>query len=77
LRYQSLPAIYAPGYQLPGAIPEIEDKMGRLLLIVGIVLLVLWLLGLITSVTFGGGIHVVLVIAIILIVIWLVAGRRR
>jgi hypothetical protein len=77
LRYQSLPAIYAPGNQLPGVFPEIEDKMGRLLLIAGIILLVLWLLGLITSVTFGGGIHVVLVIAIILIVIWLVAGRRR
>lgn len=51
--------------------------MGRLLWIIGIILIVLWLLGMITSVTLGGGIHVLLVVAIILVVVWLITGRKR
>jgi len=47
----------------------------RLLLGIGLILFVLWFLGLITSYTLGGGIHLLLVIAIILIVIWVVTGR--
>jgi len=50
--------------------------MVKLLWVVGLVLLVLWLLGLITSHTLGGGVHILLVIAIIAIVVWLVSGRR-
>jgi len=48
----------------------------RLLWAVGLVLLVLWLLGLITANTLGGGVHVLLVIGIILIIVWLVSGRK-
>ena len=51
--------------------------MVNLLLIVGIVLVVLWLLGLVSSVTLGGFVHVALVIGLILVVIWLVTGVRR
>jgi hypothetical protein len=40
------------------------------------VLLILWLLGLVTSYTLGGALHVFLVIAIVLIVINLLQGRR-
>ncbi|UFS71733.1 lmo0937 family membrane protein [Geomonas sp. RF6] len=40
------------------------------------ILLVLWLLGLVTSYTLGGFIHVLLVIAIIVVVVNLVQGRR-
>jgi len=43
---------------------------------IAVVLLVLWLLGLVTSVTAGGLIHVLLVIALIMIVINLISGRR-
>ena len=50
--------------------------MVKLLWVVGLVLLVLWLLGFITSHTLGGGVHILLVIAIIAIVVWLVSGRR-
>ena len=42
-----------------------------LLLIIGIVLFVLWLLGLFTRRTLGGLVHLALVIAVILIIIWL------
>lgn len=41
-----------------------------------VVLLVLWLLGLVTSYTLGGFIHVLLVLALIVIVLRLVSGRR-
>lgn len=53
-----------------------EKKMGRTLLIIGLTLLVLWLLGFITSYTLGGGIHILLAVAIIMIIISLVSGRR-
>ena len=40
------------------------------------ILLILWLLGLITSYTLGGFVHILLVIAIILIIVRLISGRR-
>ena len=41
-----------------------------------VVLLVLWLLGLVTSYTLGGLIHVLLVIAVVVLVLQLISGRR-
>ncbi len=41
-----------------------------------VILLVLWLLGMVTSYTAGGLIHVLLVIAVIVLVLRLVSGRR-
>ncbi|HEX6089556.1 MAG TPA: lmo0937 family membrane protein [Gemmatimonadales bacterium] len=41
-----------------------------------VVLVVLWLLGMVTSYTVGGLIHVLLVIAIIVALINLIQGRR-
>jgi hypothetical protein len=46
--------------------------MLTLLLVVGIILFILWALGLITRRTMGGGVHVLVVIAVILIVLWLI-----
>jgi hypothetical protein len=42
---------------------------------VAVVLLVLWLLGLVTSTTIGGFVHVLLVIAVIMILLRLISGR--
>ncbi|MGC2765946.1 MAG: lmo0937 family membrane protein [Candidatus Acidiferrum sp.] len=47
-----------------------------LLWTVGIILLVLWLLGLVTSYTLGGFIHILLVLALIVILIRVIQGRR-
>ena len=50
-----------------------------ILLIIGIVLLVLWVLGLVTSFTLGGFVYIALVVGLILLVIWMVQyfrGRR-
>jgi hypothetical protein len=41
-----------------------------------VILLVLWLLGLVSSYTLGGFIHILLVLAIVVLVINLVSGRR-
>jgi len=41
-----------------------------------IILIVLWLLGFISSYTFGGLLHLLLVIALVVIVIRLIQGRR-
>lgn len=43
---------------------------------IAIVLLVLWLLGLVTSYTAGGLIHVLLVIAVVVVLIRIISGRR-
>lgn len=41
-----------------------------------VILLVLWALGLVTSYTMGGLIHILLVIAIIVILVRVIQGRR-
>ena len=41
-----------------------------------VILLVFWLLGLVSSYTLGGFIHILLVIAIVVLIINLIQGRR-
>ena len=41
-----------------------------------VVLVVLWLLGLVTSYTLGGFIHILLVLAIVVVMIRVIQGRR-
>jgi hypothetical protein len=41
-----------------------------------VILLVLWLLGMVTSTTMGGFIHVLLVVAIVVVLIQVISGRR-
>jgi hypothetical protein len=43
---------------------------------IAVILVVLWLLGLVTSYTMGGFIHILLVIAIIVILLQVIQGRR-
>jgi hypothetical protein len=43
---------------------------------IAVILIILWLLGLITSYTLGGFIHIILVIAIIVLIIGFIQGRR-
>jgi hypothetical protein len=43
---------------------------------IAVVLLVLWVLGLVTSYTAGGLLHILLVLAVIVIVFQLISGRR-
>ena len=43
---------------------------------IAVVLIILWLLGLVTSTTMGGFIHALLVIAIVVILVRIISGRR-
>jgi hypothetical protein len=43
---------------------------------IAVVLIVLWLLGFVSSYTMGGFIHVLLVIAIVLVLVRIITGRK-
>jgi hypothetical protein len=43
---------------------------------IAVILIILWLLGFLTSYTMGGVIHILLVIAVIMILVRLISGRK-
>jgi len=43
---------------------------------IAVVLMVLWALGLVTSYTMGGFIHILIVVAVVMVLINLISGRR-
>jgi hypothetical protein len=43
---------------------------------IAVVLLILWVLGLVSSYTIGGFIHILLVVAVVMILVNLISGRR-
>jgi len=43
---------------------------------IAILLVILWLLGLVSSYTLGGFIHILLVVAIVMILVRVIQGRR-
>jgi hypothetical protein len=43
---------------------------------IAIIMLVLWLLGLVSSYTMGGFLHILLVVAIVMLLVGLIQGRR-
>ena len=61
-------------------LPEMIPKTNRkkiMLYTIAVVLLVLWLLGLVTSYTIGGFIHILLVVAVVMVLVNLISGRKR
>ncbi len=63
-----------------GSISEHERKETQpkelMLWTIFVILLILWLLGLVSSYTLGGFIHILLVIAVVILIINLIQGRR-
>ena len=43
---------------------------------IAVILIILWLVGLVTSFTMGGFIHILLVIAIVVILLRVISGRK-
>lgn len=43
---------------------------------IAIILLILWLLGMITGNTLGGGLHIIIVVALVIFLVRLLTGRR-
>ena len=53
-----------------------NERVHSMLYTIAVVLVILWLLGLVSSYTLGGFIHVLLVIAIVMILLNFINGRR-
>jgi len=47
-----------------------------MLWLIAVILIVLWLVGIVTSFTLGGFIHILIVVAIIVVLIRIIRGRR-
>jgi len=47
-----------------------------MLWIIAVVLIALWMLGLVTSYTMGGFIHILLVVAVVVVLVRIIQGRR-
>jgi hypothetical protein len=62
------------------ALPAVEalqqPRIFNMLYTIAVVLVILWLLGLVTSYTIGGFIHVLLVIAIVVVLLRVISGRK-
>ena len=43
---------------------------------IAVILIIMWLLGLVTSYTMGGFIHILLVIAVVVVLLRIIQGRR-
>ena len=43
---------------------------------IAMILIVLWILGLVTSYTLGGFIHILLVVAVVVLLLQIIGGRR-
>jgi hypothetical protein len=65
-----------PGRQGKTARWDLLTEEGTMLWTLVVILIVLWLLGLVSSYTMGGLIHVLLVIAIVVILLRVIQGRR-
>ena len=59
-----------------GSRSKSNERTHIMFITLAIILLVLWALGLVTSTTLGGIIHILLVVAIIMILVRLIQGRR-
>lgn len=47
-----------------------------MLITIAVILIILWLLGIVTSYTLGGFIHILLVIAVVMILVRLIRGEK-
>src|SRR5688500_9868431 len=77
--HRSNPHVRKDGMQ--GSVGHVRRRAGRtkervMLTTIAVILLVLWLLGLVSSYTLSGFIHVLLVIALVMLIVSFVSGRR-
>jgi hypothetical protein len=71
---------YSAGWRqsAPGScrVNKKQTERKHMLYTIAVILIVLWLLGLVTSYTMGGFIHILLVIAIVMVLVNLISGRK-
>ncbi len=63
-----------------GALQAVDNSLKKeeiiMLYTIAVVLIILWLLGLVSSYTMGGFIHILLVIAIVVVLLRIINGRK-
>jgi hypothetical protein len=59
-----------------GSEPMANGKENLMLWTIAVILIVLWLLGLVSSYTMGGFIHLLLVLAVVVVLVRIIQGRR-
>ena len=78
--FQKLPVVRSLSHRnrdtRKGIIGSLQGALETMLETIVVVLLILWVLGLVTSNTMGGVIHVLLVIAVVVILLRVIQGRR-
>jgi hypothetical protein len=68
--------VLIPGGRRSMLFPRYKTKERNVMLeTIAVVLIILWILGLVTSYTMGGFIHILLVVAIVVILLRLIRGR--
>lgn len=60
----------------PTSLINKKERKLAMLFTIAVILVILWLLGLVTSYTMGGFIHILLVVAIIVILVRVINGRK-
>ena len=76
VRFLENDLLSVPKIDFSGRRNSVVRKESNMLWTIGVILLILWLLGLLGGYTGGGLIHAVLVIAIVVILIQVIQGRR-
>jgi len=56
--------------------PSALYRSPNMLETIAVILLILWLLGMVSSYTMGGFVHILLVIALVVIIVRVIQGRR-
>ena len=67
--------------ELAGAVAQTaiwpyREKVNVMLYTIAVVLLILWVLGLVSSYTMGGFIHILVVVAVVMVLVNVIGGRR-
>jgi hypothetical protein len=55
---------------------RVEHQFSTMLYTIALILIIAWLLGLVSSYTIGGFIHILLIVAIIMVLVRLIQGKR-
>jgi Family of unknown function (DUF5670) len=58
------------------SLTDSNRRIKLMLYTLAVILLILWLLGLVSSYTIGGFIHILLVVAVVMLLVQLIQGRR-
>jgi len=65
-----------PGRPTPPAGEPATERNRVMLMTLFVILLLMWLVGMISSYTFGGFIHILLLVALVVVLIRIIEGRR-